>query len=173
MTVFNHLRGLAMGLAVMAFAALGAASAAHAKEEVFLQEGYALSGYDAVSYFSDSGPVVGDDAYTAEYEGAVYRFASAANRDAFTADPATYAPAYGGYCAFGAAMGFKVPTDPTAYRVVDGVLYLNLNHDVQKRWEKDIPGYIRGADNNWALIRTYAPDELHSVEIDGLTLGPQ
>lgn len=168
MAFFSTLRGALAGLVLLGFA-----GAAQAEEEVFLRDGYAVSGYDVVSYHSAGAPVVGDDAYTYEHAGAVYRFASADNRDLFASDPEAYAPAYGGFCAYGAANGYKVPTDPLAYRVVDGQLYLNVNSRVQQIWEGDIPGYIRGADNNWPLIRDYASEDLRDADIPGLTLGPQ
>ena len=50
------------------------------------------SGYDVVAYFTEGKPVEGSDDFTAEYDGAVWQFASAENRDAFTTDPAKYAP---------------------------------------------------------------------------------
>jgi len=28
-------------------------------------------------------------------------------------------------------------------------LYLNFSRDVQKKWQKDIPGYIEKANKNW------------------------
>ena len=42
--------------------------------------------------------------------------------------------------------------DPNAFTVVDGKLYLNYNADVQKRWTKDVPGFISKADKNWPEI---------------------
>ena len=36
-----------------------------------------LAGHDAVAYFTENKPVLGSEKYTAEYDGAVYRFASA------------------------------------------------------------------------------------------------
>ena len=169
MRFFATIRTVLASLAVFALAAT-----AQAKEtDTFTRGGLALSGYDAVSYFGEGGPVKGVDAHTFKYKGATYRFASAKNRDAFAADPAKYAPAYGGFCAFGTAMGFKVPTDPKVYKIVDGKLYLNLNPGVQKRWEKDVPGFIRGADNNWPKIVKYSADDLHKVKVPGLTVGPQ
>lgn len=47
------------------------------------------------------------------------------------------------------AGGYKVKTEPDAWRIVDGKLYLNYDTKVQKLWEKDIPGFIRKADRNW------------------------
>ena len=54
--------------------------------------GLALRGVDPVSYFTEDSPVAGDYRITAVHNGATYRFASEANRDRFTADPARYAP---------------------------------------------------------------------------------
>ena len=57
----------------------------------------AVSGFDVVSYFTGDGvPVEGSEEFTVRYQGFDYRFASAENADTFIADPAKYAPAYGG-----------------------------------------------------------------------------
>ena len=115
----------------------------------FERDGAAIKGYDPVAYFAESRPVQGSPAYQAEYKGSTFRFASQANRDAFNADPARYAPQYGGFCAYGTAGGYKAAVDPTVFSVVNGKLYLNYNADVQKRWTKDTPGFISKADKNW------------------------
>ena len=120
----------------------------------------AIQGYDPVAYFTESAPVKGSPEFTASHEGATYRFASAANRDAFAADPARYAPAYGGFCAFGLAYGQKVDVDPEAFAVVDDTLYLNVNKDVQKRWQADVPGFVAEADGYWPQIKDVAPNDL-------------
>ena len=61
-----------------------------------------LRGNDPVAYFTEKRAVKGDPAIKAERDGATYRFASSANRDAFLKDPARYEPAYAGFCASGA-----------------------------------------------------------------------
>ena len=119
-----------------------------------------LAGHDAVAYFTESRPVPGKPEYTATYEGAIYRFASAENRDTFKADPARYAPAYGGYCALGTSFGKKFEVDGKAFKVVDGQLYVNKNLDVYKTWVKDVPGNIRKADGQWPKIRDVAAEDL-------------
>jgi len=115
--------------------------------------GLALKGYDPVAYFTDGKPVRGKAEFSASHEGATYRFASAANRDAFAAAPAKYAPQYGGYCAFGMASGYKAPIEPDAWTVVEGKLYLNYNQSVRRQWSSDVPGYVRKADANWPTVR--------------------
>ncbi|WP_039018742.1 YHS domain-containing (seleno)protein [Halocynthiibacter namhaensis] len=114
--------------------------------------GLALQGYDPVAYFTDGEPTKGDWDISSEYNGATYRFASEAHKATFDADPEAYAPAYGGYCAFGTAMGFKFDGDPTLWKIVDDTLYLNLSPAVQERWSEDIPGFIENADTNWTDI---------------------
>jgi YHS domain-containing protein len=116
--------------------------------------GLALKGYDPVAYFSEGKPVPGKPEFTARHEGATYRFASAANRDAFAAAPGKYAPQYGGYCAFGMASGYKAPIEPDAWTIVEGKLYLNYNQSVRSRWSADIPGFIRKAEANWPSVRS-------------------
>jgi YHS domain-containing protein len=135
---------------------LGVAAAAGAqKAEVFSDGGAAIRGYDPVAYFTDAKPVQGKAQFTHRWNGATWRFASAANRDAFAAAPEKYAPQYGGYCAYGVASGYAVKTEPDAWSVVDGKLYLNYDRGVQATWAKDPAAYIRKADANWpkALAR--------------------
>jgi len=122
------------------------------KAEVFTDSGAAIRGYDPVAYFTDSKPVKGDVKYTYSWKGATWRFASAANRDAFAASPEKYAPQYGGYCAYGVASGYAVSTVPEAWSVRDGKLYLNYSTGVQKDWLRDPAGYIRKADGNWPKV---------------------
>jgi hypothetical protein len=106
-------------------------------------------GHDVVAYFTDGAAVPGDRRFTVEWNGAEWRFASAANRDLFAAAPQQYAPQYGGYCAWAVAQGYTAPGDPRHWKVVDGRLYLNYDAEVQRRWERDIPGFIAGANRQW------------------------
>jgi YHS domain-containing protein len=111
----------------------------------------ALDGYDSVSYFSGK-PVRGDDRFTTQYKGAVFKFATAANLATFKANPARFAPQYGGHCAWAAANNYRFAGDPTVWKIVNGKLYLNYNRDVQAKWEKDIPGLVKKGDINWATL---------------------
>ena len=140
-----------MIMRVSAFlAALLLAGAALAqKAEVFSDGGAAIRGNDPVAYFTEGKPVKGKAEFSHQWKGATWRFASAANRERFAAAPEKYAPQYGGYCAYGVASGYAVKTEPDAWSVVEGKLYLNYDRNVQASWVKDIPGYIRKADANW------------------------
>ena len=109
----------------------------------------ALQGYDPVAYFTDGKPVKGTKEFQTDYMGASFLFASAANRDAFLADPAAYAPQYGGYCAWAMADGQYAKGDAKYWKIIDGKLYLNYNSSIQKKWNADIPGFIEKADTHW------------------------
>ena len=112
----------------------------------------AIRGYDPVAYFDAGTAVEGNDKYSHEWKGATWLFSSAKNRDAFIANPEKFAPQYGGYCACAAAKGYIADVDPAVWKIVEGKLYLNYNRAVQKKWLKDIPGYIEKADKNWPGI---------------------
>ncbi len=173
MTISMRTFGIAAKGTLLALAAMLSITAAQASVEVNINDGAAVHGYDVVAYFTEGRPVRGDGAYTAEHEGATYRFASAGNRDAFVANPAKYAPQYGGYCGFGTAMGRKFDGDPLVWAIYDGKLYLNLNKGVQNLWKGDIAGFVRGANHNWPIIRGIEDSSLESTPPQGLTIGAQ
>lgn len=133
------------------FAAMTPASAADQVYKSFLG-GVAIDGTDPVAYFTEGKPVEGSSEFTHEWNDATWRFASAENRDKFAADPAAFAPQYGGFCAWAVAQGQTASTDPNSWKIVDGKLYLNYNQSVQERWEADVPGFIEQADANWPAI---------------------
>ena len=158
-------RNLTAALAVIA--GLFAAGAAIAGTETNISSGLTVKGpglavhvYDVVAYFTKGQPTTGRAKYSTVHKDATYRFASKGHLDAFEANPEKYVPAYGGYCAYGVAVGAKFDGDPHLWRIVDGKLYLNLNEDVQKTWVKNIPGYIKKADRNWTRIAGKTPEEL-------------
>lgn len=122
--------------------------------------GIALHGYDPVAYFTRAKPVQGSAAFSHVHGGATYRFADAENLKAFKADPAKYVPAYGGYCAYGVAVGAKFDGDPRYWKIIDGRLYLNLNRKIQDAWLKDVPGYIEKAEKSWTRIKHKDPATL-------------
>lgn len=126
----------------------------------FVKDGAAIGGTDPVAYFTEHKPVQGQDQFTADYQGVTWKFASAENRDLFKADPAKYAPQYGGFCAFGASKGFKVPVIPDAWKIVDGKLYLNNSAAVQERFLADTQGIIHDADLNWQVIKDKKAEDL-------------
>lgn len=113
----------------------------------------AIKGYDPVAYFSEGKAVQGVRQFSLHWQNTEWHFASAANLKAFEADPEKYAPQFGGYCAFGVAQGYAPATDPTAFTIADGKLYLNYNHKVSDKWNGDRDAYIAQGKQNWPALK--------------------
>jgi len=147
---------LALGFALVAWTAalVNLAVAAPKAPQVFtgIMSGVAVGGYDPVAYFTDGKPVPGRADITLQHAGATWRFASAENRAQFAADPAKYAPQYGGHCAWAVAQGYTAKGDPSAWKIIGGKLYLNYNADIQKRWEGQAAANISKADGHWPKL---------------------
>ncbi|MGD2131211.1 MAG: YHS domain-containing (seleno)protein [Maricaulaceae bacterium] len=156
-----------MRLIPIAFLAAFAAAPALAGEQFVDRDGRADFGYDVVAYHTDLAAVPGVEEFAATYNGATFLFASAENRDLFAADPARFAPAYDGHCAYALTRNKKLTVDPEAFSIVDpstltlvdpatydprtdaGVLYLNYSPSVNADFNADIPGNIAAADLAW------------------------
>ncbi len=115
----------------------------------FAEQGIAIRGADPVAYFTVSDYVPGLPEFTYDWQGVTWQFASEANRAQFVDNPEAFAPRYGGFCAWAVSQGYTAEIDPTAWKVVEGKLYLNYDQSVQAKWSKDIPGNIAKADQNW------------------------
>jgi YHS domain-containing protein len=105
-----------------------------------------------VGFFTDGKPLLGNPAFTARYAGATYRFATPDHKAAFEREPMKYAPAFGGYCAYGVAKGALAPVEISTWQVVDGRLVLNKNASIRKAFDKDIAGNTRDAEANWPKL---------------------
>jgi len=148
-------RHAALTAVVVALLLTQATAPAAAKEDPVYTATFsslAVGGYDPVDYFTVGKPVEGRSDHEVEWNGAYWRFSSAENLAAFQADPEAYAPQYGGYCAWAVSQCYAASADPAAWRVVDNKLNLNYSHDIQRRWEKNIPGNIGKGDANWPKV---------------------
>jgi YHS domain-containing protein len=112
----------------------------------------AILGYDPVAYFTDGKPVKGLDGFVYEWQGAKWKFASAAHLELFKANPQQYAPQFGGYCAYGVAKDNLVSIEPDKFKIIDGKLYLNYDSDVQEKWLKDPAGFIKQANGKFSAL---------------------
>ncbi len=130
---------------------VGSVAAAFASDVAVSTPG--LSGYDPVAYFTEGKAIRGSGFHVTVRNGVTYAFASKEHKAQFDRNPEAYLPAYGGYCAYGVAVAKKFVADPEVWKIVGGKLYLNLDKDIQQKWEKDIPGFISKAEKNWPEIK--------------------
>jgi YHS domain-containing protein len=127
---------------------------AQTTSEIYSTADGAIKGYDPVAYFTVKKPVKGKKELSYSWKGQTWFFASAENKKLFEANPETYAPQYGGYCAYGLSRGYKAKIEPEAWSVVNGKLYLNYNLDVREDWLEKQADYIQKADKNWTTVKT-------------------
>lgn len=146
------MKRIAKSAALSLFLALPAAQAL-AVDEHYIGGSAVIDGYDVVAYHVDGMPVKGSADHTATYQGAMWQFSSAENLAMFEADPAKFAPAYGGWCAAGASKGKKVPTKPDLWSIVDGQLYLNSSTKAHEGlFLAKTEEVIQKGESNWKRI---------------------
>jgi YHS domain-containing protein len=112
----------------------------------------AIDGYDPVAYFADGKPLKGKPELAHEWSGATWHFASAENLAAFQQNPERYAPQFGGYCAYAVGNNYTAKSDPNAWHVEDGKLYLNFSAEVRETWLKDRAALIQSGVKNWPAV---------------------
>lgn len=160
MTLKTFCQGFAAAAALATFVSVGTA---HAADEVFIsdaEKNIAINGYDPVAYHTKGMAKAGSAEFKFEYDNVVWKFSSKENKEAFMADPAKFAPAYGGWCAVGASKGKKIPTQPELFKIVDGTLYLNSSEGAHNLFLGNEEGTINTADTNWTTIESKPASEL-------------
>jgi YHS domain-containing protein len=116
-----------------------------------LRSGLALRGFDPVAYQAVGHAVAGRSDFELEHGGAVWRFASAANREAFRDAPAIYEPAYAGFDAAVVAEGAAAETDPRQFAIVENRLFLFRSAENRAAFLAD-PGLRQAADGKWGEV---------------------
>lgn len=143
----NHFRAFIVAIFVVHAAWAGAPISG-------ADHGPAIGGYDPVAYFADGKPARGSAEFTADWNGATWRFVSQEHRDLFQQMPEKYAPQYGGYCAYAAAHDSVATGDGARWKIVDDKLYLNNNWVAHKLWLNDVPGNLGNSEKNWPDVKT-------------------
>ncbi len=116
------------------------------------KSGLAIQGYDSVAFFTDNKPIQGKPEFKSAFGGATYQFASAEHKALFEKDPGKYAPAFGGYCAYGVSRNKLVEIDVDAFQIVDGRLLLQYSKGVRNDFNKDQKGNLAKAEHNWPVL---------------------
>ena len=121
--------------------------------------GVTIGGHDTVAYHSAESveqhkATRGSKKLTVEWGGAVWRFSTEANRDAFAADPEKYRPAYGGHCANALSLGEGlIRTDGETWEIFEDQLFVFYAPRGRKRWnDGNWQTYKVEADRAWAEI---------------------
>ncbi len=116
--------------------------------------GYALGGYDPVSYFTDPEPLPGRREFEILWGGVPWLFASEGNMDIFLKAPQVYAPQFGGHGVMSLARGFLSDGNPLIYKVQDNRLYLFYSFSNREAFELSDKVARLNALQNWQALRT-------------------
>lgn len=111
-----------------------------------------LLGHDPVAYFKRGAPQRGSTEFVVNLPARSYYFASAESKALFEAAPARYEPQYGGFCASGAAFAIKLGSDPTAWQVLDGRLFIFGDELGQTAWGVDPAWNVAHGDRLWPAM---------------------
>lgn len=117
------------------------------------ENGCMLQGYDVVAMFTMPDKTLkGSSQYESVYEGAKYWFVSAENKKLFDADPAKYAPLYGGFCAVAVTEGHLRPIQVWTHEITNGHLVVNHNAKAKGLWDNNPKKRFRKAQDNWPTV---------------------
>ena len=146
------MRAVFFALAILAGSLGITASPAQAERSTIFKDptGVAIEGYDVVAYGKEKKAVEGSQKIRQDWNSASWYFSSKENRDLFQADPKSFAPQYGGYCAYAlAGTNQLVPADPKMWKIIDGKLYLFASFEAQQIFTKRAKKLVQTADKNW------------------------
>lgn len=116
-----------------------------------IHSGLALSGFDPVAYFLGNVAVPGLPQYEVNQGGVIWRFATAANRDAFREAPHVYEPRFAGFDASAVADGRAVDADPRRFAVIGSQLYFFRNEGNRARFLAEAALRVR-AQASWPSV---------------------
>jgi YHS domain-containing protein len=89
---------LGLGMLLVAVPGMLTPHTVWAKEPISTDgQGLAIKGYDPVAYFTEGKPLMGSEAFSHEWMGAQWRFATAEHLGMFKSNAEKYVPQYGGY----------------------------------------------------------------------------
>ena len=119
-----------------------------------------LHGVDPVTFVNLGNRIEGSAKFTAVHDGVAYYFATEEKMKKFKSSPASFLPQNGGFCTFGVSVGKKFDGNPRYADIRNGKLYVFLNEDIYREYQKDKDGTIAKADAQWKKIRSVATSDL-------------
>ncbi|MEM6616487.1 MAG: YHS domain-containing (seleno)protein [Pseudomonadota bacterium] len=99
--------------------------------------GFAIGGYDPVSYYTDGQARTGEPGRETEWGGVSWAFANDGNLDAFSEAPEIYAPRFGGYDPVSLSRGVILPGNPGIWSLHEGGVFFFADAVHQAIWRKE------------------------------------
>lgn len=150
-------RCLALGLVLLGLAGCGAMTAQNPSGTLRpvnavgdgADAAVMLKGADVVAYFTQNQYQQGLPNIQSNYQGVIFRFASAGHKALFDKEPSKYLPQYGGYCANGVAYGIPWGGDADTWKMINGKLYIFGGAASRDAWLLDEATNLQRAEHYW------------------------
>lgn len=117
-----------------------------------LTTGFALDGFDPVSYFGIGGPLRGALGHEYGAPDAVWLFVNEGNLAAFKRNTDIYTPQFGGHGAYAMSNGKVVSPNPMIWHINDNRLYLFHSRASKTAWLYNEKSRGLLAEKNWQGI---------------------
>jgi len=115
--------------------------------------GYALGGYDVISYWSPTGPVLGNDNYEVQIKNVTWRFSNKGNAEEFLKHSAIYVPQFSGYGAYAVSQGKSPRGNPRIWAIANNKLYFFFSEQARIEWQRVRKKSIRRAIAQWPGLK--------------------
>lgn len=114
--------------------------------------GFAISGFDPVGYFTHARAVPGRPGFELRWNDAAWMFSNAGNMEAFREHPETYAPRFGGHGVVSLSRGFLADGNPEIFLFHEGDLYLFTSLEQRDAFREAPDAFVASAVENWRRI---------------------
>ncbi len=121
-----------------------------------LRTGLALFGYDPVAYHLEGEARQGLPDFEVALKDRIWRFTSAANKAAFTADPTVYVPLFGGHDGASVSDGILIKGDPNLFVIAGGQVVLFRDEASRDRFAGEQTVRQKARENWPAVVRQQA-----------------
>jgi hypothetical protein len=131
------------------------AARAGVTERVYVDpvSGFAIHGFDPVAYFIKGKAEAGLAEHEAEWDNAVWRFASSGNAAAFLKDPDVYMPAFGGYDGESMLRGTPVASNPFLFSIVGQRVVLFRSTEGRDAFLAGGAASLEAAEAKWLALK--------------------
>lgn len=116
------------------------------------KSGVAIKGYDTRAYWSSGEPRKGEESFVITWQGVPWRFARQDEADLFAAEPARFAPAFGGFCTRAMSLKKVVDGDPEVWSIFENRLYLFARPVGLRYFKKGEMAMIESAQAHWDTL---------------------
>lgn len=138
--------GAALGLTLIALPAHAASRVSKTRKNI------AIKGYDTTAYFKQAKAGKGEHTFSVEWNDATWHFVTQHEATLFAADPAFFAPQFGGFCTRAMSLKKVVHGDPEVWRIHGKKLYLFARPVGGEYFDKGEDAMIKKAQIHWDTL---------------------